>query len=172
MDKQNERLTKKLMDMKDDVKHDNAGLSFVYPYGATLNVQKPAFPLLSSGAISYPMNRPLCATYVHTRSKNAKLLVVGSAKLFDDEFLEKEDNSKLVVPLPPDRRTCSSSGSSPTKSSSPTTSPKKATSASTSTSPTSAPSPSTSAPVSRHSSSSSHTLVGNRGAAERLYDAV
>ena len=28
------------------------GVSFVYPYGATLNVQKPAVTLLSSGFIS------------------------------------------------------------------------------------------------------------------------
>jgi intraflagellar transport protein 52 len=88
---------KKLMDMKDDIKHDNAGLNFVYPYGSTLNVQKPAFPLLSSGPISYPMNRPLCATYVHNENKKAKLIVAGSVKMFDDEFLEKEDNAKIVV---------------------------------------------------------------------------
>jgi intraflagellar transport protein 52 len=36
-------------------------LPFVYPYGATLSVQKPAQPVLSSGSISYPLNRPLCA---------------------------------------------------------------------------------------------------------------
>lgn len=150
MDKQNEHLAKKLMEMKDDVKHDNEGLSFVYPYGSTLNVQKPAFPLLSSGAISYPMNRPLCATYVHTKSKTAKLLVVGSVKLFDDEFLEKEDNSKLVVQLVLHGRTCSSSGCSRTRSSSPTTSRRRATSASTNMCPTSAPSLSTCDLVSRH----------------------
>lgn len=37
----------------------NAGLDFVYPYGSTLSVQKPAIPVLSSGKIAYPMNRPL-----------------------------------------------------------------------------------------------------------------
>lgn len=39
-------------------------LSFLYPYGATLNVQKPAVPLLSSGSVSYPLNRPVAAIYV------------------------------------------------------------------------------------------------------------
>ncbi len=40
---------------------DGTGLEFVYPYGATLSVLKPAVPVLSSGKIAYPMNRPLGA---------------------------------------------------------------------------------------------------------------
>jgi hypothetical protein len=35
------------------------GLDFVYPYGCTLSVQPPAVPILSSGKVSYPMQRPL-----------------------------------------------------------------------------------------------------------------
>jgi intraflagellar transport protein 52 len=35
------------------------GLDFVYPYGCTLSVQPPAVPILSTGKISYPMQRPL-----------------------------------------------------------------------------------------------------------------
>jgi intraflagellar transport protein 52 len=35
------------------------GLDFVYPYGCTLSVQPPAVPLLSTGRISYPMQRPV-----------------------------------------------------------------------------------------------------------------
>lgn len=38
---------------------DNTGLDFVYPHGATLSVVNPAVPILSSGKIAYPMNRPL-----------------------------------------------------------------------------------------------------------------
>jgi intraflagellar transport protein 52 len=34
-------------------------LDFVYPYGCTLSVQPPAVPILSTGKISYPMQRPL-----------------------------------------------------------------------------------------------------------------
>jgi intraflagellar transport protein 52 len=37
------------------------GLDFVYPFGCTLSVQAPAVPILSSGKISYPMQRPLGA---------------------------------------------------------------------------------------------------------------
>ena len=38
-------------------------LNFVYPFGATLNVVKPAVPVLSSGTVSLPVNRPVCAFY-------------------------------------------------------------------------------------------------------------
>lgn len=39
------------------------GLSFVYPYGATMTVQSPAHPVLSSGPISYPLNRPVAGVW-------------------------------------------------------------------------------------------------------------
>ena len=41
----------------------NRDLAFLYPYGASLNVQKPAIPILSSGHTSYPLNRPIAAIY-------------------------------------------------------------------------------------------------------------
>merc|ERR1711990_1358996 len=37
--------------------------SFVYPFGASLNVQAPAVPLLLSSNVSFPVNRPLAALY-------------------------------------------------------------------------------------------------------------
>ncbi len=36
-------------------------LAFAFAYGASLNVSKPAFPVLSSGHLSIPLNRPVCA---------------------------------------------------------------------------------------------------------------
>lgn len=39
------------------------GLTFVYPYGATMTVQAPAHPILSSGPISYPLNRPVAGVW-------------------------------------------------------------------------------------------------------------
>lgn len=39
----------------------SGGLQFVFPYGATLTVQKPCVPLLSSGYFAYPVNRPIAA---------------------------------------------------------------------------------------------------------------
>jgi intraflagellar transport protein 52 len=65
----------------------------VYPYGSTLNVRKPAIPILSSGPISFPANRPIGAFYMSP--KRGKLFVLGSMMFFEDEFFEKEDNQKI-----------------------------------------------------------------------------
>jgi intraflagellar transport protein 52 len=81
----------------DDPKADK--LVFVYPYGASLNVQRPAIPLLSSGSISYPMNRPIAAMWeaetVTAGSQRGRLVVLGSVELFGDDWIDKEENSKL-----------------------------------------------------------------------------
>ncbi|KAJ1509606.1 Intraflagellar transport protein 52 [Coelomomyces lativittatus] len=71
------------------------GLSFVFPFGATLNVQKPSISILSSGTMSYPLNRPVAALYSHPNGKG-RLAVIGSIEMFADNYLEKEDNSKLM----------------------------------------------------------------------------
>ena len=73
-------------------------MNIVYPYGSSLNVQKPAFPLLSSGPISYPMNRPVSAAYLDPKGsqRKGKLIVIGSVKFFEDEYIEKEDNLKIM----------------------------------------------------------------------------
>jgi len=75
---------------------DNGGLEFVFPYGATLNVQKPAIPILSSGPICYPLNRPVAAVY----NKGAgRIAVVGSVRLVDDDFYELEKNRQVMDTL-------------------------------------------------------------------------
>ncbi|RHZ18772.1 hypothetical protein DYB37_004218 [Aphanomyces astaci] len=78
------------------------GLNFVYPYGATLNVKKPAAPILSSGFISFPMNRPIGAVWAHDgvcapakEKKTGRLAVLGSMHLFSDDWLDKDENSRL-----------------------------------------------------------------------------
>jgi intraflagellar transport protein 52 len=75
---------------------DNGGLEFVFPYGATLNVQKPALPILSSGPISYPLNRPIAAVF----NKGAgRICVLGSVRMIDDEFFELEKNKQVTDTL-------------------------------------------------------------------------
>eukprot|EP00929_Paragymnodinium_shiwhaense_P019970 TRINITY_DN1344_c0_g1_i1.p1 TRINITY_DN1344_c0_g1~~TRINITY_DN1344_c0_g1_i1.p1 ORF type:complete len:447 (-),score=117.72 TRINITY_DN1344_c0_g1_i1:177-1517(-) len=76
---------------------DNSGLEFVFPYGATLSVQKPAIPILSSGPISYPLNRPVAAVY--NKPNAGRICVLGSVKMLDDEFLECEKNKQLIDTL-------------------------------------------------------------------------
>jgi hypothetical protein len=86
------KFAKRYKDTKDELQNrdENGGLKFVYPYGATLNVRKPSFPILSSGPISYPANRPVAAFYMGP--KRGKLFVIGSMMFLEDEFFEKEDN--------------------------------------------------------------------------------
>lgn len=77
-------------------------LSFVYPFGATLNVQKPSIPVLSSGTVCYPIKRPLCALYgcnISASNKKigqGKMCVLGSAHIFHDNYIDKEENRKLL----------------------------------------------------------------------------
>lgn len=89
------KYAKRYKDTKDELstRDENGGLKFVYPYGATLNVRKPSFPILSSGPISYPANRPVGAFYMSP--KRGKLFVLGSMQFCEDEFFEKEDNQKI-----------------------------------------------------------------------------
>jgi intraflagellar transport protein 52 len=79
------------------MKNDHGGLEFIFPYGATLNVQKPAIPIMSSGPISYPLNRPLGA--VVAKPHMGKICVLGSVRMFDDEFFEFEKNRQLLDTL-------------------------------------------------------------------------
>ncbi|CAC9482462.1 intraflagellar transport protein 52 [Leishmania donovani] len=87
----------------DEAEQEATSLVFVYPYGLTFNVQRPAIPLLSSGFMAYPLNRPIAAAWEcpkvaeHLgRRKQGKLLIIGSAQLFDDAWIEKEENSTLA----------------------------------------------------------------------------
>lgn len=76
---------------------DSGGLEFIFPYGATLNAQKPAVPILSSGPISYPLKRPVAAVY--NKQGQGRICVVGSVKMFDDEFFEQEKNRQITETL-------------------------------------------------------------------------
>lgn len=50
--------------IEDEVVGNNAqALTFVYPFGATLNVMKPAVAVLSTGSVCFPLNRPVLAFY-------------------------------------------------------------------------------------------------------------
>lgn len=71
---------------------------FVYPFGASLNVVKPAIPILSTGSVAFPLNRPVMSFYQH-KTSGGKLATVGSAMMFSDNYIEKEDNMKLFEVL-------------------------------------------------------------------------
>ncbi|KAK3851087.1 hypothetical protein Pcinc_042235 [Petrolisthes cinctipes] len=69
-------------------------MSFVYPFGCTLNVARPAVAVLSSGSISFPLNRPVCAFYEHP-TNHGRVAVLGSAHMLADQYIDREDNSKI-----------------------------------------------------------------------------
>ncbi|KAM3132992.1 hypothetical protein pb186bvf_014848 [Paramecium bursaria] len=66
-------------------------LDLLYVNGATLQVQSPAFTVLSTGPMSYPSDRPIMAI----NQTKGKLVVLGSTDIFSDEYFEKENNAKL-----------------------------------------------------------------------------
>ncbi|CCW71526.1 unnamed protein product [Phytomonas sp. Hart1] len=81
-------------------------LIFVYPYGLTFEVNRPGVPILSSGFMSYPLNQPIAAVWEcpHVaehlgRQKQGKLLLIGSAQVFEDNWLVKEENDILATVL-------------------------------------------------------------------------
>uniref|UniRef100_A0A8C1LWS8 Intraflagellar transport 52 homolog (Chlamydomonas) n=1 Tax=Cyprinus carpio TaxID=7962 RepID=A0A8C1LWS8_CYPCA len=67
--------------------NNSQALTFVYPYGATLNVMKPALAVLATGSVCFPLNRPVLA---------GKLAVLGSCHMFSDQYLDKEENSRIM----------------------------------------------------------------------------
>ncbi|XP_039623842.1 intraflagellar transport protein 52 homolog isoform X2 [Polypterus senegalus] len=78
----------------DNTRNDSQALTFVYPYGATLNVMKPAVAVLSTGSVCFPLNRPVLAFY--EAKQGGKLAVLGSCYMFSDQYLDKEENSKIM----------------------------------------------------------------------------
>lgn len=83
---------------QDVIDEPSTSLSFVYPNGTTLIVQSPAITLLSSGSTSYPVDCPIAAAWegdkVDDRPRG-KLAVLGSADIFSDSWIEKEQNNQL-----------------------------------------------------------------------------
>ena len=68
-------------------------------HASTLMVQKPSVAILSSGKIAYPMQRPVGALWkgVEARGEGSgRLAVLGSGRMADDEWLDREDNAKIL----------------------------------------------------------------------------
>ncbi|XP_002730611.2 intraflagellar transport protein 52 homolog [Saccoglossus kowalevskii] len=79
---------------EEEAANNTQALTFLYPFGATLNVAKPASAVLSTGTVSFPLNRPVLALHSSKYSKG-KLAVLGSVHMFSDQYLEKEENAKI-----------------------------------------------------------------------------
>ncbi|KAF6728561.1 Intraflagellar transport-like protein 52 [Oryzias melastigma] len=79
---------------EENVGNNSQALTFVYPYGATLSVIKPAVAVLSTGSVCFPLHRPVLAFY-HGKEAG-KLAVSGSCHMFSDQYIDKEENSKIL----------------------------------------------------------------------------
>jgi len=98
------------------------GIEFVYPRGASLMISKPVMPLLTSGFVSYPVNRTICAVFQVPSSKQqpststngntssttgsfssgitgGRIAVLGSSEMFSDDFISKESNGAIADAL-------------------------------------------------------------------------
>ncbi|ESL10132.1 intraflagellar transport protein component [Trypanosoma rangeli SC58] len=81
-------------------------LVFVYPHGLSFNVSRPGVPILSSGFMAYPLNRPIAAVWEcddvvehNGQQKHGKLLLIGSGLVMEDTWLGKEENELLTTVL-------------------------------------------------------------------------
>lgn len=63
----------------------------MFPYGVSLNIQDPSQAILSSGPLSYPINRPIAGVF----QSRGKIAVIGSYQMFTDDYFDKEENAKL-----------------------------------------------------------------------------
>lgn len=91
---------------QEKVEEEATSVVFVYPYGLTFNTTRPGIPILSSGFMAYPLNRPIAVAWEAPkaaehlgRKKQGKLLLIGSAHIFDDAWISKEENDKLTTAL-------------------------------------------------------------------------
>lgn len=76
-------------------KRTSQGLSFVYPYGATLNVSKSSVALLGTGTACFPLQRPICA--LNQRPNSGRIVVLASCHMLSDLYIDKEENNKIQV---------------------------------------------------------------------------
>ena len=69
-------------------------INIIYPNGGTLNVRPPSIPILSTGTMCYPFNRPVAAIYICPHS-NGKIVAIGAVEIFTDSNIYKEENDEF-----------------------------------------------------------------------------
>ena len=69
-------------------------INIIYPNGGTLNVRPPSIPILSTGTMCYPFNRPVTAIYICPQS-NGRIVAIGAVEIFSDLYIYKEANDEF-----------------------------------------------------------------------------
>ena len=85
-------------ELLDDNDDDDCPLKIVYPFGQSLDIDPKRAnisTLFTSGKIAYPLNRPLCAVTT-SRTTRGKLCVFGSINFFNNNYIDKEENMKVI----------------------------------------------------------------------------
>eukprot|EP00887_Chlorella_sp_A99_P001106 scaffold14.g1106.t1 len=72
-------------------------VEFAYPHGATVVVQAPAAAILSSGRTAHPFNMAIGGAWWRDDGGAGRLAVLGSCHMFDDEWLDKDANTAVLV---------------------------------------------------------------------------
>lgn len=65
---------------------DKQSLEFLYPFGATMNIDPKANILLTTSSVAYPFNRPLCGHF--SNDNGGQILAIGSGHMFSDKYIE------------------------------------------------------------------------------------
>ena len=84
---------------EDEDEDADEDLAIVYPDGSTLESHPPSLPILSSGSVSFPANRPIAAIWdasttktVSEQKQSGKMFVLGSSDMFANEWIKREGN--------------------------------------------------------------------------------
>jgi intraflagellar transport protein 52 len=77
---------------------DDSLLKIIYPFGQSIDYDKNVKNIacvFNSGIITYPLNRPLCVC-ANSKSGKGKLCLIGSVKFIDNDYIDKEENRKVI----------------------------------------------------------------------------
>ena len=77
---------------------DDSLLKIIYPFGQSIDYEKNSKNVacvFNSGIITYPLNRPLCVC-ANSKSGKGKLCLIGSVKFIDNDYIDKEENRKVI----------------------------------------------------------------------------
>ena len=84
---------------------DMDSVEFVYPFGCTLEVQSPSWPILSSGSFCFPLRRPVCGVWEDSSNSNksstrmqkrGRLLACGSVSMLTDDWFHEKANGQIL----------------------------------------------------------------------------
>ena len=81
-----------------DEDDDDSLLKIIYPFGQSIDYEKNSKNVacvFNSGIITYPLNRPLCVC-ANSKSGKGKLCLIGSVKFIDNDYIDKEENRKVI----------------------------------------------------------------------------